>query len=211
MGRAQKSGLLEVRTANPREFATDVHRTVDDSPYGGGPGMVMKVDLIDQALQTIHEEGSPVIVLDAAAPLFTNRDARKLSELPSFTLVCGHYEGMDERVRTELGTHAFSIGSFVLTGGELPALCLCDAVVRLVPGVLGRAASHQEDSFEDGMLSYPVYTRPAEYRGAGVPDVLKSGDHGAIERWRREQQILRTRTYRPDLLVSDSEGPPSRS
>lgn len=199
LGRAAEKGLVHVRTSDPREFATDSHRTVDDSPYGGGSGMVMRVDVVAAAIRDLGQ--AHVVILDPAAPRFTQADARRLSRLPHVTLVCGHYEGIDERVRDALCHEAFSIGDFVLTGGELPALCLADAMVRLVPGVLGDQQSHEEDSFEDGLLGYPQYTRPAEWEGHRVPEILASGDHRKVAEWRRTRQIERTKQHRPDLLV----------
>jgi len=199
LGRASERGLMQIRTVNPRDHATDPHRTVDDSPYGGGSGMVMKVDLVAASIRELAS--SHVVLMDPAAPRFTQADARRLAKAPSLTLVCGHYEGVDERVRERLCDEALSVGDFVMTGGELAALCVADAVTRLLPGVLGDAQSHEEDSFEDGLLGYPQYTRPAEWEGHGVPAVLTSGDHGKVAVWRREQQIFRTKRHRPDLLI----------
>lgn len=199
LGRAAERGLVRVRTSNPRDFATDAHRTVDDAPYGGGSGMVMKIDVVAAAIRQLGP--SHTLILDPAAPKFTQSDARRLADLPSLTLVCGHYEGIDERVRDCLCDGAFSIGDFVLTGGELPALCIADAVVRLLPGVLGDQQSHEEDSFEDGLLGFPQYTRPAAWENNPIPEVLASGDHKRIAAWRRVQQIARTKRHRPDLLV----------
>lgn len=157
---------------------------------------------IEAALHFVSlEPGTPVVLMDPAGPLFHQRDAREFAALPRLVLVCGHYEGVDERVRTKLCTHAYSVGDFVLTGGELPALMVIDAVVRLLPGVLGDPASHEDDSHEGGLLGHPLFTRPETFQGETVPDVLKSGDHGAISRWRRQQSLLRTRRDRPDLFA----------
>lgn len=202
MARAVQNGLLTIDTADPREFATDKHRTVDDSSYGGGPGMVMKPDVVQAALESLKPTESTLVALtDPAGEQFTQQTARELSACTDIVLVCGHYEGIDERVRTRLCHRAFSIGDYVLTGGELPALVIAEAVARLVPGVIGRAESHEDDSHaQDGLLGFPLYTKPREFEGEEVPDVLLSGDHQAIARWRRQQQLLRTKMWRPDLF-----------
>ena len=201
MSRAVASGQAEFRTSNPRDFATDNHRTVDDTSYGGGPGMVMMAPRIKNALDAVEKpHGSPVILCDPAGEPFTQAVARELGSNDHLTFVCGHYEGVDERVRTELCTHAYSIGDYVLTGGEIPALVMTDAVVRLREGVLGDPESHEDDSHTDGLLGFPLYTRPEVFEGVEVPAVLKSGNHAEIAKWRRKQQLLRTRKNRPDLF-----------
>ena len=200
VGRALKAGLITVECSNPRDFATDVHRTVDDNPYGGGPGMVMKVDVVAKALRSLWSTGS-IVLMDPAAPIFTQADAAHFALENSLIFICGHYEGVDERVRSNFCTNTFSVGDFVMTGGELPALCVADSVTRLLPRVLGDPVSHQDDSFQDGLLGAPAYTRPPEWEGYAVPDVLLSGDHRAIAKWRRTQQLSRTRNARPDLLI----------
>ncbi len=200
MGRAQERELAQFHTTNPRDFATDAHRSVDDRPFGGGPGMVMMPHLVEQALQSLPYEKPHVVLCDAAAPLFTQADAERLGEKPELVFICGHYEGVDERVRTQLADEALSIGDYVLTGGELPALVMTDAIVRLGEGVLGTAESHEDDSHSSGLLGFPLYTQPVEFRGEQVPEVLRSGHHGKIAAWRREQQLRRTRAWRPDLF-----------
>lgn len=203
VARGVRSGLLETATANPRDFATDRHRTVDDAPYGGGPGMVLMATVVKAALDSLElPAGAPIVLADPAAPLFTQRDAERWAKEPVVCFVCGHYEGVDERVREALCTEARSIGDFVSTGGELPSALMADAVARLVPGVLGDPASHEDDSFVGGLLGFPLYTRPVEALGLTVPEVLLSGDHGAIARWRRRERLRRTRESRPDLFAT---------
>lgn len=206
MARAQASAALEVVPVNPRDFTEDKHRTVDDTAYGGGPGMVMMAPPIERALHSIgldpdSREDTPVILLDPVGQVFRQRDARRLSALPRIALVCGHYEGMDDRVRIQLCTDSYSIGDFVLTGGELPALCLIDSVARLLPGVLGDPESHLDDSHENGLLGHPLFTKPATFRGEPVPQELMNGNHREIERYRRRESLQRTRHLRPDLFV----------
>lgn len=202
MGRAERAGLVRFVTANPRDFAQDKHRSVDDASYGGGPGMVMMAPLVASALQSLaFKPKAAVILCDPTGTPFNQRAAHQLSQEEEVAFICGHYEGIDERVRTQLATHVYSIGDYVLTGGELPALVMTDAIVRLLPGALGSQESHMDDSYEDGLLGFPLYTRPEEFHGERVPEVLLSGDHGAIARWRRAQQVARTRSLRPDLLA----------
>ncbi len=202
MGRAVGAGAVQFQLSNPRDFATDRHRKVDDSPYGGGPGMVMMAPLIEQALEGFKPTpGANIILTDPTGEIFTQETAQNLAKSEDVIFICGHYEGVDERVRTQLATHVYSIGDFVLTGGELPALVMTDAIVRLLDGVLGDPDSHKEDSHSDGLLGFPAFTRPPEFRGESVPEVLLSGNHAAIKRWRRKQQLVRTRTIRPDLWV----------
>jgi tRNA (guanine37-N1)-methyltransferase len=209
--RARARGLLEVRLINPRDFATDKHRTVDDYPYGGGAGMVLKPEPLFAAVEAVQEEirrrrgqegvhDTPVILLTPAGRLFTQEEARRLARKEEVILICGHYEGVDERVAEHLATEQVSIGDFILTGGELAAMCIVDAVTRLLPGVLHSPASPCEESFSGGLLEYPHYTRPPVFRGWAVPPVLLSGNHQAIARWRRQQALLRTFLRRPDLL-----------
>ena len=204
VARAIARGLLDVRVHDLREFTTDRHRVVDDMPFGGGPGMVLKPEPLFAAIDRIREErGRPdaIVLTSPDGEKFTHRVATRLSALDHIVILCGRYEGVDERVREHLATEAISIGDYVLSGGELPALVIVDAVARLVPGVVGDEASVSGDTFaRDGLLDFPQYTRPAEFRGHRVPEVLMSGHHAAIERWRREQALERTRRQRPDLL-----------
>ena len=207
--RARDSGQLEVRLTDIRDFAIDRHRTVDDTPYGGGPGMVMKPDPVFAAVESVRRADSRVVLLSPRGRLFRQPIAVELSRLPHLVLICGHYEGVDERVSLHLVDDELSIGDYILTGGELAAMVVIDAVARLLPGVLGAHQSILEESHSAGLLEYPHYTRPAEYRGWRVPEVLLSGHHGEIHRWRREQALERTRRQRPDLLLtsgSEEEG-----
>ncbi len=201
--RARERDLVQVHLHNVRDWATDRHRMTDDEPYGGGGGMVMKPEPIFSAVEDImgNPPGAPVVLLTPQGRTFDQAVARQFAVLPRLALVCGRYEGVDERVRKHLVTDEVSIGAYVLTGGELAALVLIDAVARLVPGALGDPRAAEQDSFAAGLLEYPHYTRPAEFRGWEVPEILRSGDHGRIERWRREQALLRTRMRRPDLLT----------
>ena len=203
IGRARRAGALEVFLHNIRDWATDKHRTVDDEPYGGGGGMVMKAEPIFAAVESVlgRPPNAPVILLTPQGRLFTQKVARELAQLPHIALLCGRYEGVDERVRQHLVTDEISIGDYVLTGGELAALVVLDAVTRLLPGVLGDPDAPAKDSHASGLLEHPHYTRPAVFRGWEVPPVLLSGDHGKIARWRREQALLRTFQRRPDLLA----------
>lgn len=209
LARAKAAGLWSLETASPRDFAKDVHRTVDDSPYGGGPGMVLKVDLVVQAAESLKTFGrGPVLVMDPAGTPMTQAKVRRLAAEEAVTIICGHYEGMDERVIAALGAEPVSVCDFVVTGGEMPAMMLIDALVRLLPGVLGDPESHEDDSFgEDSLLGFPLYTRPLEYRGLQVPDVLASGNHGRIAEWRRLERIRRTIQRRPDLLAKADLNP----
>lgn len=202
LGRAKRKGLLQLATANPREYAYDRHRTVDDSPCGGGPGMLMRVEPTDLALRSLclGPEAAIVVTEPFGAP-FDQATARELSGRGEVAFVCGHYEGIDARFAVLRATHVLSLGDFVLTGGELAAMVMADAVARLVPGVLGSSESLDADSFGDGLLSAPNYTRPVEYEGLRVPDVLTSGDHRAIEEWRRAESLRLTRDKRPDLFA----------
>ncbi|MCJ7531334.1 MAG: tRNA (guanosine(37)-N1)-methyltransferase TrmD [Anaerolineales bacterium] len=200
--RARQSGLLTVHLHNIRDWTTDRHHTTDDTPYGGGGGMVMKPEPIFAAVEGVlgFTPACPVILLTPQGRPFTQRVAEELAGNPHLALLSGRYEGIDERVRQLLVSDEISIGDFVLTGGELPALMVIDAVGRLLPGALGDPQAAAQDSYATGLLEYPHYTRPPEFRGWSVPEVLISGDHGRIARWRREQSLLRTWQRRPDLL-----------
>jgi tRNA (guanine37-N1)-methyltransferase len=203
VGRARDRGVVDIRVRNLRDYTDDRHRTVDDVPYGGGPGMVMKPEPIVRAIEAIGaERGAPsaVVLVTPQGRMLTHAMAAEMSRMDRLIVLCGRYEGVDERVTEMLVTHEVSIGDYVLTGGELPALVVLDAVTRLVPGVVGDAASVEADSFARGLLDHPHYTRPAMFRGHAVPDVLVSGHHGAIERWRRIERVRRTLERRPDLL-----------
>ena len=203
LGRAQARGLIRICLHNPRDYTHDRHRTTDDVPYGGGGGMVMKPEPIFEAVEAVlgDEIGSvPVILLTPQGRVFDQPLAAGLAAYPRLALLCGRYEGVDERVRQHLASLEISIGDYVLTGGEIPALAILDAIARLLPGVLGDADGAADDSHAAGLLEYPHYTRPAEFRDWGVPDVLTSGDHGKIAAWRREQSLRRTFERRPDLL-----------
>ena len=202
--RARQSGLLTVHLHNIRDWTTDRHHTTDDTPYGGGGGMVMKPEPIFAAVEGVLgiPPTCPVILLTPQGRTFTQRVAEELAGHPHLALLSGRYEGIDERVRQHLVSDEISIGDFVLTGGELPALVVIDAVGRLLPGALGDPQAAAQDSYASGLLEYPHSTRPPEFRGWGVPEVLLSGDHGRIVRWRREQSLLRTWQRRPDLLES---------
>jgi len=203
MKRALERKLVEIHAHNIRDFTHDRHHTVDDYPYGGGAGMVLKPEPICEALEAVKADigtDIPVILLTPQGRLFNQKIAREFAERPNLVFICGRYEGVDERVREHMITDEISIGDYVLTGGELPALVVMDAVLRLIPGVLGSPESAGEDSHAQGLLEYPQYTRPEDFRGWRVPEVLLSGDHGRVARWRREQVIKRTLARRPDLL-----------
>jgi tRNA (guanine37-N1)-methyltransferase len=205
VGRALARGLLRVGTEDPRSLATDLHRTVDDRPYGGGPGMVMKVEPLASAIRACAgrlPQGSPVIGLSAQGQPFTQQLARRLAGLQGMMLVAGRYEGIDQRVIDELFDEELSIGDYVVSGGELPALVVIDAVARLLPGVLGDEESAAQDSFGDGLLDWPQYTRPEVWEGRRVPEVLQGGNHAEIRRWRLMQALGRTWQLRPDLLAA---------
>ena len=206
LGKAGERGLVEVRLHDLRDWATDRHRSVDDAPFGGGAGMVMLPGPWFDALDDLEAEGpARVVLLAPDGRRFDHGVAQRLAAEPRLILCCGRYEGIDERVRTRVD-EVLSIGDFVLAGGETAALVVLEAVARLVPGVMGNAASATDESFAAGLLEYPQYTRPAVYRGLEVPAVLRSGDHGAVARWRRDQALDRTRRLRPDLLEQAEEG-----
>jgi tRNA (guanine37-N1)-methyltransferase len=217
--KARQRGLIEVRVHNIRDYTHDRHHTTDDTPYGGGGGMVMKPEPVFETVETVlgfearqtqsipFDHGSatqgkpvPIILLTPQGRVFTQRVAEELAGHERIALLCGRYEGVDERIREHLVTDEISIGDYVLTGGELPALLIIDAVSRLIPGVLGNPTGAEDDSHSMGLLEYPHYTRPPEFRGWQVPEVLLSGDHGRIEKWRREQALSRTLKKRPDML-----------
>lgn len=204
-GRAIERGVVQLRTSSPRDFATDAHRTVDDRPYGGGPGMVMKIQPTRDALHAARQRapaGAKTIYLAADGERLTHARVCELAQLPGLVLLAGRYEGVDERLLAREIDASISIGDYVLSGGELPALVLMDAVIRLLPGVLGDAESAQQDSFSNGLLDWPHYTRPEVFEGEPVPAVLLSGDHAAIARWRFRQALARTVERRPDLLAT---------
>lgn len=201
--RARALGALDLRIHNLRDWTHDRHRTVDDKPFGGGPGMLLKPEPIFEAVESLADEKTRVILLTPAGRPFSQRVAQELTGSSHIVLVCGSYEGFDERVREHLADAELSIGDYVLTNGALPAMVIIDAVTRLLPGVLGDDASAQEDSFSQGLLECPHYTRPAEFRGWKVPEVLLSGNHSDIAKWRREQALLRTKQQRPDLCLGD--------
>jgi len=200
--RARESGLAEIHVHDLRTFSVDKHRTIDDTPFGGGAGMILKPEPVFRCIEELMSNRSydEVIYLSADGEPFVQKTANQLSLKQNLILLCGHYKGIDERIRETLVTREISIGDYVLTGGELPALVVVDAVVRLVPGVISDSESLLTDSFQEDMLDSPQYTRPAEFRGMKVPDVLLSGDHKAIDRWRAEQRAKRTRERRSDLL-----------
>ncbi len=202
LGRAIRQDLLTVRCHNLRNWATGRHLTTDDMPYGGGDGMVMKPEPVFRAVEELKQQSpeSKVLLMTPQGTPFSQEHACKLALEPGLIFLCGRYEGFDERIRETIVDAEYSIGDFVLTGGELPALVMIDAIARHLPGVLGSEGSAQTDSFSDGLLEYPQYTRPAEFMGLKVPDVLLSGNHARIARWRREQQLLRSLKRRPDLL-----------
>jgi tRNA (guanine37-N1)-methyltransferase len=198
--RAREKGLLDFRIHNLRDYAHDRHKTVDDRPFGGGPGMLLKPEPIFEAVEKLTRENTRVILLSPGGRTFNQAIARELAQVDDILLISGHYEGFDERVRECLGDDELSIGDYVLTNGALPAMVIVDAVTRLLPGVLGDDESSHEESFSHGLLEYPQYTRPAEFRGIKVPDVLLSGNHEQIARWRAEESARRTKERRPDLL-----------
>ncbi len=198
--RARDTGRLDLKIHNLRDYAHDRHRTVDDRPFGGGPGMLLKPEPIFEAVEALAGEQTRVILMSPSGRAFNQAIAAELAQFQHLLLVSGHYEGFDERVREQLADDELSIGDYVLTNGALPVMVLVDAVTRLLPGVLGDDESAHEESFSHGLLEYPQYTRPAEFRGMKVPEVLLSGNHAEIARWRTEQARLRTTERRPDLL-----------
>ncbi|MBK5223821.1 MAG: tRNA (guanosine(37)-N1)-methyltransferase TrmD [Acidimicrobiia bacterium] len=209
LGKAQERGVLDLRAHDLRRHATDVHRTVDDSPFGGGAGMVLMPEPMFAAVEAI-DPPRPLLLMGAGGRRFDQSMARQLASTEGFSLLCGRYEDVDQRIREHLADDEVSIGDVVLAGGEVAAMVILEAVGRLVPGVMGNASSGAEESFSDGLLEYPQYTRPANFRGWEVPEVLRSGDHGRVARWRRAQSLARTLRLRPDLIamrggISDDE------
>jgi tRNA (guanine37-N1)-methyltransferase len=211
VARAVAAGRVEIRIHNLRDWAHDRHRTVDDAPYGGGPGMVLKPEPLCEAIEALRGDDGYVILLTPQGEVFRQPTAVELAAHPRLLLVCGHYEGVDERVREHAVDRELSIGDYVLSGGEIPAMVVVDAVVRLLPGVLGSPESTREESHAQGLLEYPQYTRPAEFRGLEVPEILRSGDHGKIAKWRRQRAIERTRALRPDLYERWARESPDHS
>lgn len=199
LGRARERGILDIRVHDLRDHTTDRHRSVDDTPFGGGAGMVLAPDPIFRAVEHV-DPPRPLLLLSPGGPRLDQARVVELSDRPGFSLLCGRYEGVDERVREHLVDGELSVGDYVLAGGEVAALVVIEAVTRLVPGVMGNQASAGDESFSTGLLEYPQYTRPADYRGWTVPEVLRSGDHGRVDRWRRAQALARTRRRRPDLI-----------
>lgn len=200
VARARKKGLVEIKIHDLRQWAKDKHKTVDDRPYGGGVGMILLVEVIDRALKDLKRKNSKVILLTPQGKLFDQKKAKSFSELKHLVLICGHYEGVDERVREHLVDAEISIGDYILTGGELPAMVVVDALVRLIPGVLEKKEAVLEESFSKGLLEYPQYSRPANFKGWKVPEVLLSGDHQKIDEWRKKEALRRTKKRRPDLV-----------
>lgn len=207
--RAVDEGILAIELVNPREFAFNKHQSVDDSPFGGGAGMVLRPEPVIRAVDYINQKSPAnnhrVVLLSPAGRKFDQSIARELSSYEQLTFICGHYEGIDDRVREAVVDEALSIGDYVLTGGELPAMVVIDAVARLVGGVLGDAASSLDESFSAPMLEYPQYTRPREYRGMAAPDILTNGNHAEISRWRTQKALEVTQRHRPDLLSEPKE------
>ncbi len=198
--RAVDKGVVTIRTVNLRDFARDRHRTVDDKPYGGGPGMLMKPEPLFEAVESIRTAGSKTLLMCPQGELFSQKIARELALEEHLIVLCGHYEGVDDRVASGLADRVLTIGDYVLTSGNIPAMVLVDAVVRLIPGALGCELSGQDESFSGCLLEYPQFTRPEEYRGMKVPEVLLSGNHEEIRKWRERQSIERTEKLRPDLF-----------
>jgi tRNA (guanine37-N1)-methyltransferase len=200
LGRARSAGRFSLKIHQIRDHGLGRHKVVDDTPYGGGSGMVMRVDVVAAALANVRQEHSHIVLLDPAGTPFNQAKARQLATLSHLVLICGHYEGIDDRVRQHLIHEAISIGDYVLTGGELAAMVIADATLRLLPGVLGNAHSSEEESFSAGLLEYPQYTRPHTWENHPIPEILLSGHHANIARWRQEQAVVRTEQVRPELL-----------
>ena len=210
IARARAAGVVSIQCTNIRDFTRDRHRTVDDKPFGGGPGMVMMCGPVFDAVEKVEKEDpAPAtrILLTPQGQRFDQAMAQELASHERLVLVCGHYEGFDERIREGLKPREVSVGDFVLSGGEVGAMLIVDAVVRLLPGALGGETSTEQESFSEGLLEYPQYTRPRDFRGMAVPDVLLSGDHARIEQWRRDQAVARTQRRRPDLLEPADDAP----
>lgn len=202
LGRAVKKGIVEYKFVNIRDFGKGVHQVVDGRPYGGGVGMVFRADILAEALRSItHKEGkSKIILLSASGTVLKESISQSLSKLDHLILVCGHYEGVDQRFIDKYVDEEISIGDYVLTGGELPAMVVLDTVVRLIPGVLEKEEATQKESFNDGLLEHPQYTRPEDFEGEKVPEVLVSGNHQAVDKWRQEKSLEKTKKVRPDLI-----------
>ena len=209
LGRARQRGLLDIRCWDLRLASSDVHRTVDDAPFGGGPGMVLMPEPVFAAVEEVSPP-RPLLLLDAGGRRFDQAMAAELAATGGFSLLCGRYEGVDERIRTDLVDGSVSVGDVVLAGGEFAAMVVTEAVARLVPGVLGNTASSSDESFSAGLLEYPHWTRPAQFRGLDVPEVLRSGDHARVARWRRAMALVRTARERPDLLAERGISDPDR-
>lgn len=202
MKRARENNIIEVNTVNPRDFSLDKHKKVDDTPYGGGAGMVLMPQPFVDAYESVEKtENSLTVMLTPQGKTFNENICVDFSKFEQIILICGHYEGFDERIRTIIKPYEVSIGDFVLTGGELPALCLIDAISRKIDGTLGKLMSAEEDSFSNGLLEYPQYTKPREYRGYRVPEVLLNGNHAEIEKFRKDESLKRTKARRSDLLM----------
>ena len=200
IGRAREQGLVEINSINLRDYTHDVRKTVDDKPYGGGPGMLMKPEPLVEAVRDLKQEDTLVVLTSPQGKVFTQEAARELSGKKHIIFVCGHYEGVDERVRQTVIDREYSIGDYVLTSGNLAAMVMTDSIVRLIPGVLGSAESEVEESHSNGLLEYPQYTRPVDFEGIRVPDVLRSGNHKAIAEWRGKMSLERTQDRRPDMI-----------
>ena len=199
--RAKEAGIISINTINPRDFSKDKHKKVDDTPYGGGAGMVLMCEPFFDAYNSInHGKNSKTILLTPQGKTFNHEISKELSSYDELTIICGHYEGFDERIRQNLNCEEISIGDFILTGGELPALCLIDSISRNIEGTLGKIESAEHDSFSDALLEYPQYTKPYDYNGLKVPNVLLSGNHAEINKWRRKEQFKRTKIRRKDLF-----------
>lgn len=203
LGRAEKKGIVEYQLINIRDFGEGLHKTVDDRPYGGGVGMVLKADILAKALKSVLEEDEnrKVILMSASGTPLKEKMSQNLSRLDHLIIVCGHYEGVDQRFIDKYVDEEISIGDYVLTGGELPAMVVVDTVVRLIPGVLEKEEATQKESFSDNLLEYPQYTRPEEFEGEKVPEVLLSGNHQQVEKWRQEKSLEKTQKVRPELLT----------
>lgn len=210
VGKAIEAGLIDLRVHDLRDWAPGPHRKVDDAPFGGGAGMIMAPGPVVEAVEAVRERGGTVLLLTAAGEQLDQAAVQELSAGTQLVLVCGRYEGMDDRIAAELGAREVSIGPYVLAGGEAPALVVIEAVARLIPGVVGNRESLSEESFVSGLLEYPQFTRPADFRGRTVPDVLVSGDHGRVAEWRRRQALLRTVQRRPQLLETAELTPEER-
>lgn len=210
VGKAIEAGLIDLRVHDLRDWAPGPHRKVDDAPFGGGAGMVMAPGPVVEAVEAVREPGGTVLLLTAAGEQLDQAAVQDLAAGTQLVLVCGRYEGMDDRIAGELNAREVSIGPYVLAGGEAPALVVIEAVARLIPGVVGNLESLEEESFASGLLEYPQFTRPADFRGRAVPEVLVSGDHGRVAEWRRRQALLRTLQRRPELLETAELTPEER-